>query len=119
MPVTMLTFTVTALSMMGIPPLCCFTSKWLLGTAAMGTGLSVGWIGAGALILSALLTALYLMTIVVSAYAPRKDHEERIYENQDPNWLMKGPLLALAAICVGLSLLSQPLLELVARLLGV
>ncbi len=117
MPVVMATFAVTALSLMGVPPLCGFTSKWLLGTAAMGTGLWLGWVAAGALILSALLTALYMMSILFAAYAPafRKD----TVENHDPNWLMKGPLVALAVLCVSVSVLAQPLLELVTKLLGV
>lgn len=117
MPVTMATFTVTALSLMGVPPLCGFASKWLLGTAAIGTELIVGWIGAGALIISALLTALYMMSILFAAYAPAFWHQH--VEKQDPNWLMKGPLVALAVLCVGVSLFAQPLLQLVMKLLGV
>lgn len=117
MPVTMATFAVTALSLMGVPPLCGFTSKWLLGTAAMGTGLNLGWVAAGALILSALLTALYMMSILFAAYAP--SHRSLPVENHDPNWLMKGPLVALAVLCVSVSVLAQPLLALVTKLLGV
>lgn len=117
MPVVMATFAVTALSLMGVPPLCGFTSKWLLGTAAMGTGLWLGWVAAGALILSALLTAMYMMSILFAAYAPAFRKGE--FENHDPNWLMKGPLVALAVLCVTVSLLAQPLLALVTKLLGV
>lgn len=117
MPVTMATFAVTALSLMGIPPLCGFASKWLLGTAALDTGLVIGWIGAAALMVSALLTALYMMSVLFAAYAPSFWHQQ--VENKDPNWLMKGPLVALAALCVGVSVFAQPLLVLVAKLLGV
>ena len=117
MPVVMATFAVTALSLMGVPPLCGFTSKWLLGTAAMGTGLWLGWVAAGALILSALLTAMYMMSILFAAYAPAFRKGE--IDNHDPNWLMKGPLVALAVLCVTVSLLAQPLLALVTKLLGV
>ena len=117
MPVIMATFAVTALSLMGVPPLCGFTSKWLLGTAAMGTGLTIGWIAAGALIVSALLTALYMMSILFAAYAPSSRPLK--VENHDPNWLMKGPLVALAILCVTVSLCAQPLLALVSKVLGV
>lgn len=117
MPITMGTFAVTALSLMGVPPLCGFTSKWLLGTAAMGTGLWIGWVGAGALIVSALLTALYMMSILFAAYAPSVKPLHT--ENRDPNWLMKGPLVVLAALCVTVSLFAQPLLALVTKVLGV
>lgn len=117
MPVTMATFAVTALSLMGVPPLCGFASKWLLGTAAIGTELLIGWIGAAALIISALLTALYMMSVLFAAYAPAFWHQH--VENRDPNWLMKGPLVALALLCIGVSVFAQPLLELVGKLLGV
>ena len=117
MPVTMVTFAVTALSLMGVPPLCGFASKWLLGTAALDTGLVIGWIGAAALMVSALLTALYMMSVLFAAYAPAFWHQH--VENKDPNWLMKGPLVALAALCIGVSVFAQPLLTLVAKLLGV
>ena len=117
MPVTMATFAVTALSLMGVPPLCGFTGKWLLGTAAMGTGLWLGWVAAGALIVSALLTALYMMSILFAAYAP--GFRKNMPENHDPNWLMKGPLVALAVLCVTVSVMAQPLLALVTKLLGV
>jgi len=117
MPVTMATFAVTALSLMGVPPLCGFASKWLLGTAALDTGLVIGWIGAAALMVSALLTALYMMSVLFAAYAPAFWHQH--VENKDPNWLMKGPLVALAALCIGVSVFAQPLLTLVAKLLGV
>ena len=117
MPVVMATFAVTALSLMGVPPLCGFTSKWLLGTAAMGTGLGIGWLAAAALIVSALLTALYMMSILFAAYAP--SFKPLNVENHDPNWLMKAPLVALAVLCVTVSLLAQPLLALVTKVLGV
>ena len=117
MPVTMAAFAVTALSLMGIPPLCGFTSKWMLGTAAMGTGLIVGWSATAALITSALLTALYMMSILFTAYAST-DKPLRI-ENHDPNLLMKGPLAVLAVLCIVVSVFAQPLLELVVKLLGV
>lgn len=117
MPVVMATFAVTALSLMGVPPLCGFTSKWLLGTAAMGTGLWIGWVAAAALIVSALLTALYMMSILFAAYAPSVKPLHT--ENRDPNWLMKGPLVALALLCVTVSLFARPLLSLVTMVLGV
>ena len=35
MPITMATFTISAIGLMGIPPLPGFLSKWNLGTAAV------------------------------------------------------------------------------------
>ncbi len=121
MPVTFAAFTLTALGLMGVPPLTGFMSKWSLGTALLDTGLGIGWIGAAALIVSALLTALYLMSIVYPAYCPGKDYvlpeEDRV--NRDPNWLMKGPFVVLGAIALALALWAKPLLELLGQLTSI
>ena len=70
MPVVFGTFAVASLGLMGVPPLAGFASKWLLATAAVGMGKWIGYLGAAALIVSALLTALYLMEIVLLAFFP-------------------------------------------------
>lgn len=120
MPITMASFTLTALGLMGVPPLTGFVSKWRLGAAALDTGLPLGWLAAAALIVSALLTALYLMTLVFSIYFPRSgpDAPELPPENKDPNALMTGPLLTLCAAAIVMAFAAQPLLELIARLVG-
>lgn len=117
MPFTMTAFSVTALSLMGIPPLCGFTGKWLLGTAAMDMGLPFGWIGATALIISALFSCLYLVPIMLMAYIPRNRCMVHPLENHDPNWMMKGPFAVLVVACVALSIGSEPLIELITGLL--
>ena len=104
---------------MGLPPLTGFVSKWSLGTAALGTGLGIGWIGAGALIVSALLTALYMMTIVIPVYFPGKEYRlanPGPVENKDPNAFMTGPFIVLSAMAIILSVWASPLLELIARI---
>ena len=117
MPATMGAFTLTALSLMGLPPLCGFTGKWLLGTALMETGLPIGWIGAGALVFSAFFSCMYLLGILLIAYVPRAKFEHTHAENMDPNWLMKGPFAVLCLGCVALSFWANPLIQLIERLL--
>ena len=117
MPLTMGAFSLTAFSLMGLPPLCGFTGKWLLGTALMETGLTVGWIGAGALVLSAFFSCMYLLSILLISYVPRVKFVPPYTENQDPNWLMKGPFVALCILCVALSLWASPLVECIMGLL--
>ncbi len=119
MPVIMFCFTVTGLSLMGVPPLAGFISKWRIGTAAVASGLPLGYIGACVLIISSLLAAFYIMTIILPAYFPglKGGRLETVVENRDPNWLMKGPLLILTAISVMLVVWAQPLLTLLAELL--
>ena len=90
MPVVFGTFATASLGLMGVPPLAGFASKWLLATAAVGMGEWIGYLGAAALIVSALLTALYLMEIVLLAFFPRQNRQLTVRvpkrARQDPGW---------------------------------
>ncbi len=113
MPVTMAAFTVSAIGLMGIPPLPGFLSKWNLGTAAVQSGNPLAYAGIGVLILSTLLTALYMMQIVFKAYFPNKemDVEALTQGVKDPNLFMTVPFVLLAAAAVALGIYHAPLLE--------
>ena len=62
---------------------------------------------------SALLTAIYMLSIVVRAFFPGKDFDyESIRDVEDPNWMMLVPL---SLFCVGMLVIGlhpQPLLSL-------
>lgn len=62
MPLTATAFTVGALSMIGIPPMAGFITKWQLGTGAVDAGQD--WV-VGILIGSALLNAAYFLPVVI------------------------------------------------------
>ncbi|MDK2855882.1 MAG: multicomponent Na+:H+ antiporter subunit [Bacillota bacterium] len=68
MPRTMLAFTITALAMVGIPPLGGFISKWYLGLGAVVGGRPVFLFF---LLLSSFLNALYYLPIVTRAFFNR------------------------------------------------
>lgn len=111
MPFTCLTFTVGSIAMVGIPPLCGFVSKWNLLTAAGSVG---GWVGTlciVTLIVSAILTAMYLLAPAMSMYfRPLNADVAAAYgENRDPGPMMKLPFALLLAAMVLLGLFSQPL----------
>ncbi len=69
MPVTFACFVIASTALMGVPPMPGFFSKWAIGSAAAGGG-ALEIIGIGALMVSAFLTAIYLMSIVSAAYFP-------------------------------------------------
>lgn len=74
MPVTMWCFTLASLSLIGIPPMSGVISKWNLSIAALGGGIGLlGYLGVAVLIVSALLTAGYLLPIVTAGFFPGKD----------------------------------------------
>jgi multicomponent Na+:H+ antiporter subunit D len=65
MPVTMIAFTLAAVTMVGIPPFNAFISKWHLAMASLAAGEGIL---VAVLIVSSLLNALYYFPIVVNAF---------------------------------------------------
>ncbi|MGE4277892.1 MAG: complex I subunit 5 family protein [Lawsonibacter sp.] len=108
MPVVFATFTTAALGLMGVPPLAGFSSKWLLATSCADLNTPLGYLGTAALIVSAILTVLYFMQIVMLAYFPRQNRAISVkipkLARRDPGKRMTLPLtvLALASVALGL-----------------
>ncbi|MEG2037989.1 MAG: proton-conducting transporter membrane subunit, partial [Ruthenibacterium sp.] len=65
MPRVFAAFTVASFALAGVPPLGGFIGKWCIATAAAQTEMPLAYAGIAALILSTLLTTLYMMTVVV------------------------------------------------------
>lgn len=110
MPFTMGVYTLAAIALVGTPPLCGFISKWNLITASTASGLPIAALGSVALILSTILTAVYLLYVVVTAaFSP--PGEGVALQNRDPGLCMKAPLLLLCAAIVLCGLYSTPLVH--------
>ena len=69
MPVVFGIFTIASLGLMGVPGLAGFISKWNLATAAVMSDNVMAYVGIGALLISALLTAIYMLSIVIRAFS--------------------------------------------------
>jgi len=105
MPATFAAFTLASLALIGIPPFNGFYSKFAIASAAAADGSVFGIIGIAALMLSAVLTAFYLMTIIIPAYFPPKGFDYvPIARYSDPNWYMLLPLavFSLAILLTGM-----------------
>ncbi len=111
MPLTCAAFVVGAVALTGVPPLSGFVSKWNLLTAAADTGLWLGTVAVVALIISAVLTAVYLFTAILPMYGRPLNAESAALEgfNRDPSWQMKLPFIVLMIAIVALGLWSTPL----------
>lgn len=72
MPKTFTIYTISALALMGVPGLCGFISKWNLARAAIASENALAYIGVAALLISALLTAIYMLTVSVRAFFSRQ-----------------------------------------------
>ena len=74
LPLLMGCFAVLAVSVIGIPPLSGFVSKWFLASGSLESPLgALAWIGPVVLLASALLSAAYLLPIVIGAFFPSRD----------------------------------------------
>lgn len=113
MPITFVCFTICSLGLIGIPPLMGFTSKFYLGTAAANSGFPLAYFGAGALIVSALLTALYLFDVIIKAYWPRNDVDVVTLNKdvRDPNKLMTIPIIGLTATSLIIGVYPAPIIH--------
>lgn len=112
MPIVMWCFTLASLALVGIPPTAGVVSKWYLAMGGISSGHPIlGKIGAGTLLISALLTGGYLITIFVSAFFPGNDFDYEHLESAEPNRYMTIPLVFLAILCVVIGMFPAPLIN--------
>ncbi len=118
MPVVTWCFTIAALGLIGIPPLCGFLSKWELCRGALTSGLPVlSWAGPVVLIVSAILTAGYLLPITARGFFPGADYDYAALVKREPGPRMTVPLLLLAAAAF-FTLYPKPYLDLVGAIVS-
>lgn len=111
MPVVFTVFTISGMALMGVPGLPGFISKWNLAKAAVLDGGTLAVLGMGALLVSALLTAIYMMTISVRAFFPGRDFDYgRLEGVKDPGIQMLLPLVIFSVAMLVLGLHSQPVI---------
>lgn len=120
MPLTFGMFTFSAFALMGVPGLCGFISKYSLAAAAVQSDNVLAYVGIGVLLISALLTAIYMLTIVVRAFFVQENFDDdTIKDVEDPNWMMLLPLLIFCVGMLAVGLHPQPLLSLFENIAGV
>lgn len=116
MPWTFSIFTVASLALMGVPGFAGFISKWNLASAAVESKNPLAYVGIAALLVSALLTAIYMLSVVIRAFFPGKDFDERkVAECKDPNLLMLIPLGIFAVTVLLFGICSSPFTEFFAK----
>ena len=112
MPCVFWCFTLSGLALMGLPGMCGFISKWRLAEAAVESGTVLSYVGIVALLISALLTALYIMPVTVRAFFPGKGFDyEKISDVKDPNWMICVPLVLLVVVIFYFGVNSQPVID--------
>jgi len=108
MPVTMWCFVITGTSLIGIPPLSGFLSKWQLAQGAVQSGISLfTWLGPVTLLVSALLTAGYIAPVFINGFFPGRQAE--MIEAKEVSGGMLAPLIVLASLTLMLGVYAMPL----------
>ena len=136
MPITFGCLTAASLSLMGIPMFAGFISKWNLAQAAFdcggtmavagggdgGVGRWLPYMGVAVILLSALLTGIYMMTVLVRAYFPKTGEGGAMQETDksvtDPTWKMLLPLVVFTAVILAIGAHPAPLMEFLMKIGG-
>lgn len=117
MPVTFFAFLTAGLALSGVPPMSGFLSKYLIITAALDARAWPQTVGAACMIVSAILTAVYVFTVVVPAYfMPARDGSAA--RAHDPGTDMKLTLIALTAAVILLSVFGGTLADALREMAG-
>lgn len=117
MPKVFACFTVSALSLMGVPLFCCFVSKYRLLTAAIDEGTALSFASVAVLLTAALLCAAYMLTTVIRVFFPEKGRAKYAQEKPDgegngktldPTYRMLIPIGICALLCILLGVFPSP-----------
>lgn len=118
MPITMACFTVSSLSLIGIPPLMGFASKWSLALGGAQLESPVYSVLAPlCLIVSALLTAGYLLKPVISAYFPGGEAVSDGSHNEAP-LAMTIPMIVFTLLSLVSGIFSGEITSLISEIIA-
>lgn len=119
MPVTIWCYTFASAALIGIPPASGFISKWHLAIGALDSGIATfSWLGPVVLLVSALLTAGYLLPITVNGFLPGADFDYEKLEKKEPVKMMVIPIMILAVLAILLGVFPSPLTNFILSIVG-
>lgn len=112
MPVTMGCFLIVSLSLVGIPPLGGFLSKWVIASAAIrsGSGL-MAILPPVILLVSALLTAGYLLPVAIDAFFPGEEFDASGLTKCEPSRFMTIPMICLCLVTLIAGMFGSSIVE--------
>lgn len=112
MPITLGIFTVSALSMIGIPVLPGFISKWNLALASIESGkiflLAV-------ILISSLLNAVYYFPIIINGYFGEENLDGKVFKSKSKPMKALMPLIVLSISMVLVGFLSGIVIDFIEK----
>jgi multicomponent Na+:H+ antiporter subunit D len=118
LPLTMVCYTLVSLGLIGIPPFGGFMSKWFIASGALDSSLSVlDILSVVILLISAIVTAAYLLPISIRAFIP-KNKEVTHIKQKESLWMII-PLISLVIIALLSGVFSQNIISFAKSILEV
>jgi multicomponent Na+:H+ antiporter subunit D len=120
MPLTFVSYILAGLSIVGIPMFAGFISKFEIATAGIMVNTWYSYIGIAALLISALLTAIYVIDLIIRAYFKKpNEYNLKNYEKaHEVNYKFLLPIMTFAILSLLLGVFGNSFIELVIELLG-
>lgn len=119
MPTLMWCYTIVSLGLIGIPPTGGFISKWYLAIGSLESGISgFNWIGPVILLISALLTAGYLLPIAIQGFFPGADYDYKSFKKKKLSLFMIVPVLILTILSVVIGLFPGYLTDYLSQIIA-
>ncbi|MFO7445894.1 MAG: monovalent cation/H+ antiporter subunit D family protein [Ignavibacteriaceae bacterium] len=123
-PWTMASFTIAALSMIGLPPMAGFFSKWYLVLATID---NQSWLFLGVILLSSLLNAVYFFRVLEKVYLKSPSAvlasedssavtSNPSVKNEEPSFSLVMPVIVLAAGLIILGLLNAFIVDIIMKM---
>ena len=117
MPITIWCYTFASVALIGIPPASGFISKWYLALGSLESGINVfSWLGPVVLLISALLTAGYLLPITVQGFLPGANFDYENLKKEEPVKMMVFPIAVLAALAILLGVFPNALVDFISNI---
>lgn len=117
MPLLMWCYTIVSLGLIGIPPTGGFISKWYLATGSLETDIpGFNWMGPVVLLVSALLTAGYLLPLTIQGFFPGADYDYHALQKKEPGRWMIIPILILTVLTVWMGLFPNTWIEFIRQI---
>lgn len=113
MPYTMAAFTIGAFSMIGVPAVAGFTSKWYLVKGALEAGSGTVLV---VLLTSTVLNAAYFLPIVFRAYFKEPSEDSHVHGVKEAPFFVIAPIMVTAAITVIIGVWPDFFLSIIERI---
>ena len=115
MPISTWCYTIASLGLIGIPLTAGFVSKWYLAIGSVESNVTVfSWLVPVVLLISAILTAGYLLPITFNGFFVGKEK----YERNEASKIMYIPMIVLAVLILLVGIFNQPLIDFIMSILG-